>query len=213
MIVEVDGEKFDIPDSRVGGGLTGRELKNVLKVNKPILYEVTDAGHALVADDEAVPLRPGQRFGAMERVVAGGRNVSRINGELKLLVAKYGQERVDWTPDQAWVLLHCFELPAGYNRTETNLLIAVPEQYGHGVPLRECYVDPSLRYSWDGKWVEIPHYFDAAGRFAPQSEARKQNWRYLCLHMVDWTSTSNFQTFLRAIYTFLSNPMYPWPTK
>ncbi len=212
MIVKIDNQEFEIPDTKIGGGLTGHELKQALKVDKPILYEVNDEGHTIVSDDEPVQLHEGQQFGAMERVIAGARNVSRVNLELGILVATYRKEFVDWLPNLDFVHVHNFKLPAGYNTEATNVLIAVPDNYGNGTPLRECYVDPNLRYWSEGQWVEIPHYFDRPETYAPRRELLEMNWRYLCLHMVQWPPTSNFTTFLKAIYTFLSNPLYPWPT-
>ena len=59
----------------------------------------------------------------MDRVVAGGRDHRRINAEIALLQRVYGAQSVEWTPDQQWVKLRSYALPAGYNQPATEMLI------------------------------------------------------------------------------------------
>jgi len=90
----------------------------------------------------------------------------------------------------------------------------IPDNYGHGVPLRECYIDPGIRIWHKGEWREIPHYFDGSNTYSPNREIAGRNWRYLCIHAEKWKSEDNIFTFLNQIYTFLSDPFNPiWEKK
>lgn len=140
---------------------------------------------------------------------AGSRHTARITAELRLLCAAYGEQAVTWAPDYSWVQVEGFRLPPGYNATVTNVLVMIPDSYGYGVPYRELYVDPGLRFWRGGAWVEIPHYFDDEKRFAPNPLVRARNWRYLCLHMKAWRPHENILTFLKQVELFLTNPFDP----
>ncbi len=141
------------------------------------------------------------------------RNHTRINAELKLLCRIYGNRRVDWAPDYSWVLVKDVRLPKGLNRTASDMLIMIPDGYGYGVPLKELYVDPQLRIWHQGTWREIPHYFDGDQPYSPNPLARERDWRYLCLHAEKWGPRDNILTFLDQVFTFFSDPFYPWKTR
>jgi len=209
----VDGIHFDVP---AGGALMlPQQIKELAKAEqKPVLYRITPAGHELTLHDQPLRVQPGDRFGTLDRVVAGGRDHHRINAELALLQHAFGAPAVEWTPDQQWVKLRAFALPADYSQPSTELLIHVPETYGLGVPIRECYVDTGLRYHDRTRrgWVKIPHYFDADDSYRPNGGTRQEGWGYFCLHCVEWGPRANFLTFLNSAFTVLSNPLHPWPT-
>lgn len=209
----VDGVNFEVPTC--GALMLPQQVKALAKAErKPVLYRVTPQGHEVMLPDQPVSVRPGDRFGTLDRVVAGGRDHRRINAEIALLQRAYGADTVEWTPDQQWVKLHNYALPAGYNEPGTEMLIHVPETYGLGVPIRECYVNPGLRF-YDRErrsWVKIPHYFDTGDAYTPREAVKQQGWGYFCLHCIEWGPRANFLTFLNATYTVLSNPLHPWPT-
>jgi hypothetical protein len=214
MKITIDGTEYEIPEGQASGGLRAEEIRERAGAHdRPIVYEVTAQGNEIVPNDKPVQVRPGARFGTLERVVAGGRDHRRINGELRLLLAAYGEKRVDWTPSQEWVRILDWALPAGYNCPVTDLLVHVPDHYGLNVPLRESYIDAGIRYRSNDEWIEIPHYFDGAGRYSPRPEIRGKEWRYLCLHMRAWSPSSSLLTYINALYTFLSNPLFPWPVR
>lgn len=213
-MASVDGFNFEVP---TGGELMlPQQVKALAKAEgKPVLYRVTPTGHEVMLADQPLRVQPGDQFGTLDRVVAGGRDHHRINAELALLQrSNYGARGVDWTPDQQWVKLGAFALPAGYNEPSTEMLIHVPETYGLGVPIRECYVNTGLRYQDRARrsWVKIPHYFDADDSYRPREGVKQEGWGYFCLHCIEWGPRANFLTFLNSAFTVLSNPLHPWPT-
>lgn len=212
-LATVDGTTFEVPSG--GALMLPNQIKAVAKADqKPVLYRITPNGHEVTLPDQPIRVQPGDRFGTMDRVVAGGRDHRRINAEIALLQRVYGAQSVEWTPDQQWVKLRSYALPAGYNQPATEMLIHVPETYGLGVPIRECYVDTGIRY-YDRprrNWVKIPHYFDADDSYRPREGVKQQGWGYFCLHCVQWGPRANFLTFLNSAYTVLSNPLHAWPT-
>jgi len=209
----VDGFNFEVPEG--GALMLPQQIKSLAKAErKPVLYRITQAGHELMLPDQPLRVQPGDSFGTLDRVVAGGRDHHRINAELALLQRAYGANAVEWTPDQQWVKLGAYTLPAGYNETSTEMLIHVPETYGLGVPIRECYVNTGLRYRDPSRrsWVKIPHYFDSEDSYRPREGVKQEGWGYFCLHCIEWGPRANFLTFLNSAFTMLSNPLYPWPT-
>jgi hypothetical protein len=212
-LASVDGVTFEVPPG--GALMLPQQMKEIAKAEqKPVLYRVTRNGNEILLPDQPIRVQAGDAFGTLDRVVAGGRNFHRINAELRLLEAAYGPDNVQWTPDLAWVKLRTFRLPQGYNQAQTEMLIHVPETYGLGIPIRECYVNTSLRY-YDGnrgRWIKIPHYYDAGDTYEPTHGVKQNGWGYFCLHCSDWDARSNFLTFLNAAFTVLSNPLHPWPT-
>jgi len=131
------------------------------------------------------------------------RNAQRVLFEIDLCRSRYGDECVWWPEDLSWVMVNDFPIPPGYNRPSTNCLVVIPEGYGYGVGLEEFYVDAGLRYSKDGKWVEIPHVFDDPSHFGNKYAGK--GWRWLCIHP-SWTPDDNILTFLAQVYIFLDNP-------
>jgi len=209
----VDGITFEVPDG--GALMLPQQIKELAKAErKPVLYRITQTGHEVMLQDQPLRVQPGDRFGTLDRVVAGGRDHHRINAEIAVLQRAYGAHAVEWTPDQQWVKLHAFNLPAGYNQPRTEMLIHVPETYGLGVPIRECYVNTGLRYRDPARrsWVKIPHYFDSEDSYRPREGVKQEGWGYFCLHCIEWGPRANFLTFLNSAFTMLSNPLYPWPT-
>jgi hypothetical protein len=209
----VDGINFEVPDG--GALMLPQQIKEVAKAErKPVLYRVTENGHEVMLPDQPLRVRAGDRFGTLDRVVAGGRDHRRINAELALLQRVYGADAVGWTPDQQWIKLRAYRLPTGYNQPSTEMLMHVPETYGLGVPIRECYVDTGLRYLDESRrrWIKIPHYFDADDSYRPRDGVKQEGWGYFCLHCVEWGPRANFLTFLNSAFTVLSNPLHPWPT-
>lgn len=140
------------------------------------------------------------------------RNVSRLNAELKVLIEVFGKEAVTWAFNYDWVRIDGVPLPPNLNKPRTNLLILIPENYGHGEPLKDVFVDPDLRIRRNGQWVEIPHYFpDMRGPMARKFERLYgRNWRYLCLHQARWDpQRDSLLGYVQQIYVYLSDP-FAW---
>jgi len=150
------------------------------------------------------------------------RNIQRLNTEMSLLCMNYrhiGDESlvsqdyraawkhlVTWAKDYSWVEIKSVRLPRGLNMPFSDMLVMIPGQYGYGIPLKELYVDPDLRIWCGGEWVEIPHYFDGNKKYSPNEKVRESNWRYLCLHSTKWAPGDSICTFLKQVYTYLSDP-------
>ena len=158
-----------------------------------------------------IEVAPGQQFESVGRFVAAGKNVARINRELHYLLSEYGEARVYWPPAHQWVMIQDFPLPRGWSPSKTDIVILIPDNYGNGAPLRDCFVDADLRFRHNGKWQKIGHYFDTPGGYTVDSEFRDIGWRYLCLHMQDWRPEYTFFSYLKVIRVYLSNPYHSWP--
>lgn len=206
----IDGEEILVPE----GHLTGQELRRLARArNDEVLYQINPDGHRVVRDDDFLEVEEGQRFGKMTRVVAALRNIRRIRSEIQVLCRQFGEEAVTWAPDYSWVMIHGVRLPPKYNREATNVLILIPENYGHGQPLQDVFVDPNLRIIVDGEPKEIPHYFpNRNGWMASQfPEQYRKKWRYLCLKQEKWDpKRDSLLAYLNQLYTFLSDP-FAWP--
>lgn len=140
------------------------------------------------------------------------RNNARLNAELKVLAEAFGEEAVAWAPNYDWVRIEGVPLPANLSKPRTNLLIIIPENYGHGEPLKDAFVDPDLRISRNGEWMDIPHYFpDMMGPIARRFEKQYgKNWRYLCLHQAAWDpQRDSLLGYVQQIYVYLSDP-FAW---
>ena len=134
------------------------------------------------------------------------RHIARITAEITKLREIFGEARVVWAPDYSWVQLLEVPLPPGLTLAASDMLLVIPDRYGYGMPLRELYVDPGLRVRREGKWVEIPHYFDRQDGYSPNRQMPSRNWRYLCLHNTQWKTTDSIFTFLQQVRLFLSAP-------
>ena len=107
-----------------------------------VLIERGPNGNQVVRNDAPLDLTSGQQFLEVNRFRTAGRNISRINEELRLLVAKYGDDQVHWLSAMEWVLIRNWPLPEGWSRPTTNLVIFLPDNYGFGASLRDCVIDP-----------------------------------------------------------------------
>lgn len=142
------------------------------------------------------------------------RNIARINAEIKALCLHFGEEAVSWAPNYDWVCINGVPLPSCLNKERTNMLIIVPEGYGHGEPLKDLFVDPGLKIRHKGRWREIPHYFPGMGSLAERfQEQYGKNWRYMCLHQKRWDpKRDSLLGYINQVYTYLSDPFH-WEEK
>lgn len=139
---------------------------------------------------------------------AGGRNVGRLNTELRLLQAAYGPDNVFWPRGLSWVMVRCFPLPKGYNRAETNIVVLIPDGYGYGPAPKHCFVDRGLKLWHRGRWRPLPHYF-LEEEVAPDAQRfYRRNWAYLCVHPLRWKpGLHTLLTYLTQVGLFLSDPL------
>lgn len=223
--INYHGDTFSIPawmQAKAGKeGLTRGDIEKIPGINIPKDEEVfanTPEGNKIITDSEPQRIENGQSLGSVARFTAAGHqvNVRRVNEELRRLENAF-PNAVSWTPDLRHVSILGFVLPPkcrvmsnGREFSATNVLLVVPESYGHGVPLKESYVNPGLRCLHDGRWTEPPHYFDEAKKFYRSEGTREKGWRYMCIEFTKWRPEDSFFTYLKALYLFLSDPWkYP----
>ncbi len=210
--VRIGSHEINIPDTQLDG-LTGARFKEMANVPADkVLIERGPNGNQVVRNDDALDLTSGQQFLEVNRFRTAGRKISRINEELRLLVAKYGDSRVHWLVTLEWVLILDWPLPSGWSRPTTNLVVFLPDNYGFGASLRDCVIDPGLQFFEDGEWVEPPHYYGGEKKYMPESlkTFANKDWRYLCVHAESWKPQDSIFTYLESLQLYLSNPNYDW---
>jgi len=210
--ITVGSQMFDVPVSSKGT-VKGEDIIRAAGAESgQTVYRASEDGHEVIQASDEVSVQPGDQFNATPRFITASRNVQRVNQELRFLIREYGDDNILWPPSLEWVLVRGYKLPKGYNFAITDMAIMIPDNYGNGAPLRDCFVDPNLRYSKKGEWVRIGHYFDAPDGHAPSSyqDWKKKNWSYLCLHMEEWKPQHTVFTYMNLAFTYLSNPFYPW---
>lgn len=210
--VKIGSHEINIPDTQLDG-LTGARFKELANVSPDkVLVGPGPNGNRTVPNDKPLDLQSGQQFHETTRFRTAGRNISRINEELRLLVAKYGNNRVYWLPTLEWVLILNWPLPTGWSRPATNLVVFLPDSYGFSAPLMDCVIDPGLKFNEAGEWVEPPHYYGGEKKYMPESLKKFANkdWRYLCVHAEEWNTRDSIFTYLDQLQHYLSNPNYDW---
>jgi hypothetical protein len=145
------------------------------------------------------------------------KDIRRLNAETKLLIQHFGANRVDWDRDYQWVLIRDWSLPPGMNQQSTHVIILIPENYGNGEPLRDCFIDPDLQAINPAtkRYEQVPHYFVkfpyARLQVGTKDEWHRKGWRYLCLHQkVASSQRINIMNYLSHLYKFLSEPFRDW---
>lgn len=212
--VRIGSHEINIPDTQLEG-LTGAQFKQMANVPADkVLIERGPSGNQVVRNDAPLNLTTGQQFLEVNRFRTAGRNIGRINEELRLLTAKYGHDHVFWPPSTEWVLIRNWPLPAGWSRPSTDLIVFLPDNYGFGAALHDCVVDPGLKFYEDGEWVEPPHYYGGEKKYMPESlkKLARVDWRYLCVHAEAWDTRDSIFTYLELLQLYLSNPNYDWNT-
>jgi len=100
--------------------------------------------------------------------------------------------------DRKWLVVHGFRLPPGYNRTHTDVLIEIPEDYPltpPGVATVLC-VAPDLLYQ--GHVLQSYDVRDVPGL---------GRWGYLCYRGIRWRPCSdNLVTLTEMLRVDLTNP-------
>ncbi|HWP49043.1 MAG TPA: hypothetical protein VNM22_17945 [Candidatus Limnocylindrales bacterium] len=124
------------------------------------------------------------------------RNLKRLKTEIELCEKIYGKDHVLWSYDYSWVQINRVKLPPGFNQKWTNLLIIIPDFYQYGVGLEEAYISPGLKMNREGKWVDIPHYFDS--QYSHFNRYVDKGWCWICVHPV-WHSDDNILTFIEML--------------
>ena len=170
--VRIGSHEINIPDTQLDG-LTGARFKELANVpSDKVLIERGPNGNQVVRNDAPLDLTSGQQFLEVNRFRTAGRNIGRVNEEMRLLVTKYGDDQVFWPEKLEWVLICNWPLPAGWSRSTTDLIIFLPDNYGFGASLRDCVIDPGLKFYADSEWVEPPHYYGGEKKYMPESSQK-----------------------------------------
>ena len=124
----------------------------------------------------------------------------RLRKEIRMLTLRFG--RVCFNKSSGYLLLYNFDLPSGWNKKFTRLLMIVPQTYPQ-IPPTKFYVDKGLR-----KYGKIPsHYFENSS-FNPM---RGEGFAWLCIQEIyrwrpstDILKGDNLLTVCNLIYNYLS---------
>lgn len=135
-------------------------------------------------------------------------NAERLNREIKIAIAEYGPECVDWgkNPDYQ-IVLRGVRLPSNINHDRSDLMLRVPADFGHpagaGIVMffRNVYLEPGLtvRDPRTGRWVRIPRYY-----YQPLPGTR---WHYICVHKATAavSERTTILDFVRTVQLYLAN--------
>ena len=170
--------------------LTGSQLKDIAGVPATDeLFLETRCGDEVIANDATVHVRNGDRFHTMPSPQYGdGRGVTKEHID-EVLQVYPGELRLHGD-GSAELRLQKFALPAGYSRSEVDLLIRLPALYPEAKP--------------DMFWVNPP--VTLAGGAQPQATSMEtidgQTWQRFSWHLVAnaWQpGVSRLRDFVRAV--------------
>jgi hypothetical protein len=123
--------------------------------------------------------------------------------EIALLRQAFNQVEYD-SEKLLWVCIHDFQLPKGFNKDTSGLLIELPKNYPFSPPIN-CFLDRSIRTS-DGRSIR-DHYF-------PDRSYNKyydKGWAWFCFHIKNWKlrediiQSDNLLTCVDIAYLTLEN--------
>lgn len=104
--------------------------------------------------------------------------IERFILEIEELNLRY--RSLDFDDSGNWVYIPQFDLPPGWNRRTSELLIEIPAAYP-ATPPDGFFIDRKLRTKDGGK---PGHYFE-------DCKYTKQGWAWLCLHIENWKPHTN----------------------
>lgn len=119
--------------------------------------------------------------------------------------------------DASFAMVESFKLPVNFKNTYTNIIILVPENYGHGGCFRDIFIDPDLellnKNGTDYRKMDTDIHGFRRYPYASMSDEMKKifqdkNWFYLCLH--DKNPDSSIINYLDKVKLFLGNPYKNW---
>jgi len=124
-------------------------------------------------------------------------NIEEFIIEVELLRLRYGEVGFD---DLAkWVHILRFDLPRGWDRKTSGLLIEIPPVYP-STPPYDFFIDQEIRTK-NGR---------TPGHYYPDCKYEKEGWAWLCLHIRNWrphpnvVDGDNLLTVTECIYTQLT---------
>ena len=105
--------------------------------------------------------------------------IERFMLEIELLRLRYGEVYCD-DDLVKWVHILEFDLPDGWDRKTTELLIEIPPVYPNTPPY-DFFIDQRLKTK-DGR---TPSHYEQNSRY------KKEGWAWLCLHIQSWKPHNN----------------------
>lgn len=131
------------------------------------------------------------------------KNPIRVIAEIELLSSHFGP--VEFDPQEpSTVLIEQFDLPPGYNRKHTRVLLDLGYQYPE-YPVRDFYIDPGLR-----RKKRRPGHYHEDG-FDSKTYCN-EGFAWYCLHIQDWQPNpfsiadgDNLLTACQALYEALKS--------
>jgi hypothetical protein len=130
----------------------------------------------IVRDTHLIRIRPGLTFDDIPRYEAGSQNY-RLMTEVYALGMAYSQVTYD-KDSFLWVCIHDFELPPGFNKKQSELLIELNANYPF-TPPKNFFLDRTVRTR---RGENIEHYY-------PDEQYNKyhgKGWAWFCVHIKSW---------------------------
>ncbi len=116
----------------------------------------------------------------------------RVLKEAELISMRFGE--IDFEDD--WILINRFDMPPGFNRDTSRMLIDLPLNFPE-VPPNRFYIDQGVRLT-DGS--KPRHYFE---KDYVSKELRGMGFAWYCVHIKKWKPNFNDMfagsTLLKAI--------------
>ena len=171
--VMVCGRKKFVPDSLI----PVRDFKKMTNLpgTRQVVAQEGDQ-RIVLRDTDMIRPRNGNRFYDAPEYDAGS-DEQRFLLEIFLLEKVYGKIKYD-QDNHLWVCIPDFELPKGYNKKTSELLIELPAHYPFSPPTN-FFMDRTIT-TRNGKTIE--HYY-------PDREQNKyydRGWGWFCVHIRNW---------------------------
>ena len=170
--IMVGGKKTFVPDSLI----PVRDFRKI--TNLPARPIVAQEGNERVILRDTDMIRPsnGSQYYDIPDYDAGS-DEERFLLEIFLLEKVYGRIKFD-QDNHLWVCIPDFQLPKGYNKKRSELLIELPAHYPFSPPTN-FFLDRTIT-TRNGNTIE--HYY-------PNSEQNKhydRGWAWFCVHIRNW---------------------------
>jgi hypothetical protein len=169
--VTVGGRKVFVPRT-----LTVRELKKTANLPRRPLIGEKDGKRVIYKDADIIKPVPGETYDDLPEYEPGG-NEERFALEMFLLEQAFGDVRYDYE-NRRWVCISNFDLPSGYSKERSELLIELARNYPF-TPPTNFFLDRSIR-THNGKGIE--HYYP--GRL--YNKHYEKGWAWFCIHIKSW---------------------------
>jgi hypothetical protein len=170
--VMVGGRKVSVPRT-----LKVSELRRITQIPSHRALVVQNSGSSrILKDHDIVDAEYGDIFYDVPEYDVGSEG-ERILLDLYLLqqayrIVKYDRDRL------LWVLIQDFDLPPGYNKHSSELLVELPRNYPFGPPCN-FFLDRSIKTE---KGKSIQHYYP--GR--QYNKYYDKGWAWFCITFKNW---------------------------